>query len=116
MTAIPQKCSVPCTQTNFYVNRVGFDKKVDEQGLVVIFDQFVEKTISELQIGPKTLLTRIGGVIGVGKNLLWLLIFLLTSLGGGLTLIKKKLNKEPSSPSSLSSPAYGDIMSKGRVQ
>ena len=35
----------------------------------------VENTISEYQIGPKTLATRVGGIIGVGKNLLWILIF-----------------------------------------
>ena len=51
----------------------------------MVFEGVVENTISEYQIGPKTLATRVGGIIGVGKNLLWILIFALTSLGTFLT-------------------------------
>ena len=51
----------------------------------MVFEGVVENTISESQIGPKTLATRVGGIIGVGKNLLWILIFGLTSLGTFLT-------------------------------
>ena len=43
-------------------------------GLTIAFDNVVEKTISNWQIEPVTLLTRIGGIIGVGKELLWVLI------------------------------------------
>ena len=43
-------------------------------GLTIVFDNVVEKTISNWQIEPVTLLTRIGGIIGVGKELLWVLI------------------------------------------
>ena len=43
-------------------------------GLTIVFDNVVEKTISNWQIEPVTLLTRIGGIIGVGKELLWVMI------------------------------------------
>ena len=96
------KCSVPCTKTNFYVNKIGFERKTSKEGIVVVFENKVEKRISELQIGPKTLLTRIGGIIGVGKNLLWLLVFFFTSAGSLLTLGRKKCNKEMSDSSTSS--------------
>ena len=43
-------------------------------GLTIVFDKVVERTISNWQIEPVTLLTRIGGIIGVGKELLWVMI------------------------------------------
>ena len=89
-----KQCSVPCTKTNFYVNQIGFDKMASREGIKLFFENKVEKRISELQIGPKTLLTRIGGIIGVGKNLLWLLLFCFTSVGSLLTLGRKKCNAE----------------------
>ena len=39
----------------------------------------IEETISTLQIGTKTLATRVGGIIGVGKNLFWVLIFFVST-------------------------------------
>ena len=47
----------------------------DQYGIYMVFEDVVENTVSEYQIGPKTLATRVGGIIGVGKNLLWILIF-----------------------------------------
>ena len=97
-----KQCSVPCTKTNFYVNKIGFERKASREGIILVFENKVEKRISELQIGPKTLLTRIGGIIGVGKNLLWLLVFFFTSIASLLTLARKKCNKEISVSSSAS--------------
>ena len=57
---------------------MGFDARTDRFGLFVQFDQNVEMTISKLQIGMKTLATRFGGIIGVGKEFLWVLIFTFT--------------------------------------
>ena len=65
----------------YKVDNVGFDAREDRFGLYVQFDQNVEITVSKLQIGLKTLGTRFGGIIGVGKELLWVLILTLTSLG-----------------------------------
>ena len=49
-------------------------------GMVVAFDNIVEQTISDWQIKPITLLTRFGGLVGVGKNLLWIIIFICSSM------------------------------------
>ena len=50
--------------------------------LSILWDNKVEKTISNLQIGEITLLTRIGGIIGVGKELLWVMMI----TGSSITL------------------------------
>ena len=44
------------------------------------FDREVEVSSSHLTIEPLTLLTRVGGIIGVGKEFLWVIITLLTYL------------------------------------
>ena len=75
------KCSVPCKTTNYYVNEFGYKEDSEYKGVIIIFDKFVKKTISELQIGPRTLVTRFGGIIGVGKNLLWVVIFAISAIG-----------------------------------
>ena len=52
----------------------------DRYGLFINFDREVEETRSQLNISPLTLLTRIGGIIGVGKEFLWIIITLATYL------------------------------------
>ena len=59
-------------------------------GMYIDFHQEVEVRSSQVQITMKTMLTRIGGIIGVGKNLLWTLIFSATSVGALITFIKRK--------------------------
>ena len=44
------------------------------------FDDVIEKTYVERQIGPLTFISRIGGFIGIGKNLLWIVIIILSSV------------------------------------
>ena len=46
-----------------------------------MFDRIVEKSISEFQRTPKTMLTRFGGLIGLGKNMLWIIILSVTGFG-----------------------------------
>ena len=74
-------CSVPCKTSKYYVNEFGFKADSQLKGVMVVFDKVVKQTISELQIGPRTLVTRFGGIIGVGKNLSWVLIFILSAVG-----------------------------------
>ena len=57
-------------------------------GLAISFDNIVEQTVSDWQITPTTLLTRFGGIIGVGKNLLWIIILIFSSLTLVLNMIK----------------------------
>ena len=62
------------------MEEIGILEDIRVFGLLVDFDNVVEKTISNWQIESVTLLTRIGGIIGVGKELLWILITLITYL------------------------------------
>ena len=59
-------------------------------GMVVAFDNIVEQTISDWQIKPVTLLTRFGGLVGVGKNLLWIIIFICSSMSLVSNMIMSK--------------------------
>ena len=59
---------------SYSVRRSGFDARTDRYGLFVNFDADVKLTISHLNVKFLTLLTRIGGIIGVGKEFLWLTV------------------------------------------
>ena len=53
-----------------------------------------KQPISDLQVGPKTLLTRFGGIVGVGKNVLWILVFIFSSVGFLRDILKQYLQTE----------------------
>ena len=59
---------------------LGFQPTSDRTGVKVVLETEVLQTVSSLQISVKTLATRVGGIIGVGKELLWILIFCFTTL------------------------------------
>ena len=59
-------------------------------GLTIVFDNVVEKTISNWQIEPVTLLTRIGGIIGVGKELLWVMMITVSCITLVVNYLKYK--------------------------
>ena len=75
----------------FKVDHVGYDKRDDIFGMFVQFDNEVEVTNSKLNIGNITFLTRLGGLIGVGKELLWITIILISYL---LILLAKLTRRE----------------------
>ena len=58
-------------------------------GIYVDINQILERKITSLQVDAKTLITRVGGVIGVGKNLLWVVILLIMSSVSILSLVGK---------------------------
>ena len=66
----------------------------DGAGFVLALDGLVEKTNSELQITAKTLVIRMGGFIGMGKNLVWLIIFLLSSCGAIKAFFQRLFNSQ----------------------
>ena len=57
--------------------------------MYIDFHGEVEVRSSELQITVKTMVTRIGGVIGVWKNVLWTIIFSITSIGTLISFLRK---------------------------
>ena len=70
-------CFQPCKSLHFDVRLDIFDHREDSDryGLYIQFEDTVETTTLNLAITTTTLLTRIGGIIGVGKELLWVFIF-----------------------------------------
>ena len=62
----------------YKVDQIGFDSRTDRFGMFVQFDKNVDVTKNELKIDAMTFLTRVGGIIGVGKNFLWIIILCLT--------------------------------------
>ena len=75
----------------YEIEKIGFYATKLKSGLGLTFDNIVEQTISELQIGPKTLLVRFGGIIGVGKNLLWIIIFAVSSAMTCWSFVNRKI-------------------------
>ena len=84
---------MPCQKTNFFIKDIGFKKDLVFSGVFIQFDNVVEKTVSELQFTAKTLVTRFGGFIGLSKNLLWLIILLVSSMGFLSTRVKEENRK-----------------------
>ena len=70
------RCKPPCTKLK-YTTR---DKGVwPDQALAfdITFDKTIETTLSRFNIDWKTLLTKLGGFIGIGRSFLWVLVSLL---------------------------------------
>ena len=78
----------------YKVEQTGFDARQDIYGLFVQFDQNVDVTVSKLEVGLKTLATRFGGIIGVGKELLWVIVLFFTSCGSFLAICKQIFSSE----------------------
>ena len=72
----------------YITRKVGFDARKDRYGLFVAFNEDIEVFTENLIIQPITLLTRIGGIIGVGKELLWVALSLATFAMALTTKIK----------------------------
>ena len=71
----PGPCLTPCTLTSYQVEQVGvYNDANNLRGIIIAFDDEVEVETSELQISAKTFLTRVGGIIGVGKEFLWMML------------------------------------------
>ena len=85
-------CLPPCTTTKYFekisrkcyttancrykVEKNGLDYRGDRYGVWVQFSEEISTIRSHLAIEPITFVTRVGGLIGVGKELLWVIIFL----------------------------------------
>ena len=76
-TSLRPNCKVPCTK-NKYTTRFK-SKTLFYSGIAIhlAFDQRLDVARSRFSINALTLLTRLGGLIGVGRTLLWILVSLL---------------------------------------
>ena len=57
--------------------------------MLIDFEEEVESKVTKFRIDPKTFITRVGGVVGVWKNLLWVLIFCFVSLNKVISILTK---------------------------
>ena len=84
-------CLPPCQQLKFDTRVVRNDPR--DGGLFGLFVQF-ENTVtvhqSSFVIDEITLLTRIGGIIGVGKEFFWILVFIASTVKGLAMCLNKK--------------------------
>ena len=67
-------------QNPFLRYTVDEDGKAEKKygGVYLLFDRHVSVTETELSVNFMTLITRAGGIIGVGKEFLWMILFVLT--------------------------------------
>ena len=79
------ECLPICKSVWYKTTKIGHDKREDRYGLYVDFHQEVIMSSNHLSIEPMTLLTRIGGIIGVGKEFFWVII----SMSGLLFMMRK---------------------------
>ena len=79
------ECLPICKSVWYKTTKIGHDEREDRYGLYIEFRQKVILTSNHLSIEPMTLLTRIGGIIGVGKEFFWVII----SMSGLLFLMQK---------------------------
>ena len=83
------KCLIPCKRKRYEAKKIGLLEKNGTRGLIIRFDKDVEITKSSWTIDVKSLLSSVGGTIGLSKELLWLLILTISSVG----VIKSHLKK-----------------------
>ena len=80
-------CLPICKSVWYKTTKIGHDERKDRYGLYVEFHHEVILASNHLSIEPMTLLTRIGGIIGVGKEFFWVII----SMSGLLFMMRKHI-------------------------
>ena len=80
-------CLPICKSVWYKTTKIGHDEREDRYGLYVEFHHEVILASNHLSIEPMTLLTRIGGIIGVGKEFFWVII----SMSGLLFMMRKHI-------------------------
>ena len=65
---------------SYEITEQGFDKKTNRYGVKLYFINNVEITISHLTVDHITLMSRIGGIIGVGQALVWVTEFCINKI------------------------------------
>ena len=67
-------CYQPCSKIKFDVRNTMDYPYEDHEGLFIQFDENVQIHKSNFVIDGITLMTRIGGIIGIGKEFLWVIV------------------------------------------
>ena len=86
-----KKCPAPCRVKRYQAEVIGVRGwKNVKGGIAIWFLDEVDIVKSSWKMDAKSLISSVGGFIGVSKDFLWLLIMLLTSVGGIISYIKMK--------------------------
>ena len=88
------ECSFPCRKYSFYSTGLGFIEGSEYSGVSIFFDKIIDDTIFEFKIDSITLLTRFGGIIGVTKNLLWIVLLFITIVSYFWSSPSRKVKEE----------------------
>ena len=83
-------CFKPCSQMKFDSRVTRIDGREDKFGLFIQFEDIIKVQKSAFVIDSITLMTRIGGIIGVGKEFLWIVVLCFYFLNFISTFIFKK--------------------------
>ena len=76
-----QRKNMEKVNKRYQAKQIGSKQLKEQIGIIIWFDKTVEKTESKYTTGFKTLISKIGGFIGISKNFLWLMILFLSSIG-----------------------------------
>ena len=71
---------MPCKAKRFQVKNIGLRQVVGKNGIIIWFEKVVEIMQARPTTDAKTLISKIGGFIGISKNFMWLIILLLSSI------------------------------------
>ena len=67
-------CLKPCTTTFYDVKEDFLEPREDVYGVVLKFSADVEVSNTSFLLDPITMMSRLGGIIGVGKEIFWLIL------------------------------------------
>ena len=86
----PGKCLVPCKVKMYQVKKFGSvqEKENNLKRMQIYFSKEVKVTKSSLTLDAMTLMSKIGGYIGLSKNFMWLIILFLSTVGLLVTKFK----------------------------
>ena len=86
----PKECLVPCRVRTFKAFEIGFRKWRNSKGVTMWFENEVKISKTSWQMDKITVLSKIGGYIGISKNFLWVLIVIISSAGVFQSYIKDR--------------------------
>ena len=73
----------------YKVNDVGSVHSDNISGLLINFEPELESKVTRFRVDFKTFITRIGGIVGVWKNLFWIIIFFFASVAKLISIVAR---------------------------
>ena len=89
--ASAESCLVPCRMKMYQAREVGLREIQNIRGLIIRFENEVDIIKSSWKMNVETLLSEIGGFIGLNKNFLWILTLFLSTMSIICSNLKLKI-------------------------